>query len=101
YAGTDTPLVITAGSLAEMKKSFETAHKARFGFIDETKELVIEAVSVEAIGGGAKFTEAPLATAADPRPSPARRTPLYSGRRRHDASDRKSTRLNSSHVAIS
>src|SRR6266849_339739 len=86
YAGTDTPLVIAAGSLAEMKKSFETAHKARFGFIDETKELVIEAVSVEAIGGGAKFTEAPLATTADPLPSPARRTRFYSGGRWHDAS---------------
>ncbi len=86
YAGTDTPLVIAAGSLAEMKKSFEMAHKARFGFIDETKELVIEAVSVEAIGGGAKFTEAPLATTADPLPSPARRTRFYSGGRWHDAS---------------
>src|SRR6266849_6753255 len=76
----------SAGSLAEMKKSFETAHKARFGFIDEAKELVIEAVSVEAIGGGAKFTEAPLATTADPLPSPARRTRFYSGGRWHDAS---------------
>src|SRR6266849_679333 len=76
----------SAGSLAEMKKSFETAHKARFGFIDEAKELVIEAVSVEAIGGGANFTEAPLATTADPLPSPARRTRFYSGGRWHDAS---------------
>src|SRR6266852_1415228 len=85
YAGTDTPLVIAAGSLAEMKKSFETAHKARFGFIDEAKELVIEAVSVEAIGGGAKFTEAPLATTADPLPAPAQRARFYSGGRWHDA----------------
>ena len=57
YAGTDTPLVVPAGSAAAMKRAFETAHKARFGFIDRTKQIVIEAVSVEAVGGGAKFTE--------------------------------------------
>ncbi len=40
-----------------MKRAFETAHKARFGFIDRTKQIVVEAVSVEAVGGGAKFRE--------------------------------------------
>src|SRR5215475_11123283 len=60
YAGTDTPLVVSGGSpdaiasLGKMKSAFESAHKARFGFIDETKQLVIEAVSVEAVGGGAR-----------------------------------------------
>ncbi len=46
-----------AGSLAAMKRAFEAAHKARFGFIDRTKQIVVEAVSVEAVGGGAKFKE--------------------------------------------
>ena len=41
-----------------MKSAFEAAHKSRFGFIDESKELVVEAVSVEAVGGGAKFSRA-------------------------------------------
>ena len=40
-----------------MKRAFEKAHKARFGFIDRTKQMVVEAVSVEAVGGGAKFSE--------------------------------------------
>ena len=40
-----------------MKAAFEAAHRARFGFVDETKALVVEAVSVEAVGGGAKFSE--------------------------------------------
>jgi 5-oxoprolinase (ATP-hydrolysing) len=40
-----------------MKSTFERAHKAQFGFIDRSKELVIEAVSVEAVGGGATFKE--------------------------------------------
>jgi 5-oxoprolinase (ATP-hydrolysing) len=81
YAGTDMALVVpaysvapgeprSAGSqppasamtLAKMKSAFEAAHKSRFGFIDESKEMVVEAVSVEAIGGGAKFTEPVLPT---------------------------------------
>src|SRR4051794_12043406 len=57
YAGTDTALVVKSGTLAKMKSAFEKAHKARFGFIDRAKQLVVEAVSVEAVGGGAKFRE--------------------------------------------
>src|SRR3954452_1541467 len=49
YAGTDTALVVNAGSLAKMKSGFEKAHKAQFGFVDRKKDLVIEAVSVEAV----------------------------------------------------
>jgi 5-oxoprolinase (ATP-hydrolysing) len=86
YAGTDTPLVVASSALAEMKKSFEAAHKSRFGFIDDTKQLVIEAVSVEAVGGGAKFSEAVHVTAIAPLPAPTRRTRFFSGGRWHDAS---------------
>src|SRR4030095_5988311 len=42
YAGTDTALEVPAGSLTDMKVAFETAHKARFGFVDESKGLVVE-----------------------------------------------------------
>jgi 5-oxoprolinase (ATP-hydrolysing) len=78
YAGTDTALVVTAGSLAAMTRAFEKAHKAQFGFIDRDKELVLEAVSVEAIGGGAKFRERKLKTTRGKLPSPARRTRFFS-----------------------
>src|SRR5256885_16627758 len=91
YAGTDTALVVAAGSpdavasLGRMKSAFEAAHKSRFGFIDETKQLVIEAVSVEAVGGGAKFSEPThQATGASP-PAPARQTRFYSGSHWHQA----------------
>ena len=78
YAGTDTALIVDARSslpwveagsgasrgeggadrtLQRIKAAFERAHKARFGFIDRTKSLVLEAVSVEAVGGGARFKE--------------------------------------------
>ena len=97
YAGTDTPLVVPAyslrsplqgevgASLAAMKSAFEAAHKSRFGFIDATKQLVIEAVSVEAVGGGAKFTEPEQAAAGMPLPAPTRRTRFYAGGRWHEA----------------
>jgi 5-oxoprolinase (ATP-hydrolysing) len=79
YAGTDTALVVAAGSLAAMKGAFEKAHKARFGFIDRTKQMVVEAVSVEAVGGGAKFNERAGKTTRGKLPKPARRTKFFSG----------------------
>jgi 5-oxoprolinase (ATP-hydrolysing) len=94
YSGTDTALVVPATtlgadapapSLAAMQSAFEAAHQARFGFVDPSKTLVVEAVSVEAIGGGAKFDEPARTPTRDPLPAPARRTRFYSGRARHDA----------------
>jgi 5-oxoprolinase (ATP-hydrolysing) len=85
YAGTDTALEVPAGSLTDMKVAFESAHKARFGFVDESKGLVVEAVSVEAVGGGAKFAEPTLALTDTALPSPARRTGFFSTGAWHDA----------------
>ena len=85
YAGTDTPLVVPAGSAAAMKRAFETAHKARFGFIDRKKQIVIEAVSVEAVGGGAKFTETAARRSRAALPKPALQTQFFSGGDWHKA----------------
>src|SRR5262249_39242998 len=63
----------------------EAAHKARFGFIDPAKELVVEAVSIEAVGGGAKFSEPVLATTTAPLGAPKRRTRFFSGGRWREA----------------
>jgi 5-oxoprolinase (ATP-hydrolysing) len=73
-------------SLQQLKHAFQTAHRQRFGFIDETKPLVIEAVSVEAVGGGAKFAEAEHDVLKRPLPAPARRTRFFSEGRFHEAS---------------
>jgi len=97
YAGTDTALVVPAfssaagqrtvrPSLEALKAAFEAAHRARFGFVDESKTLVVEAVSVEAIGGGAKFCEPTFEITTEPLPAPARRTRFYSAGAWHDAS---------------
>jgi 5-oxoprolinase (ATP-hydrolysing) len=85
YAGTDTALGVKAGSLAEMKGAFEKAHKAQFGFVDRKKDLVIEAVSVEAIGGGATFRETTHKVTRARCPAPVRRTAFFSGGQWHKA----------------
>jgi len=85
YAGTDTPLIVPAGPLVAMKRAFERAHKARFGFVDRTKELVVEAVSVEAVGGGARFLERRRPPGRARLPKPTRRTRFFSQGRWHDA----------------
>jgi len=85
YAGTDTALIVDAGTLPAMARAFEKAHKARFGFIDRTKQMVIEAVSVEAVGGGAKFVERAQRATRAKLPKPARRTRFFSGGTWHAA----------------
>ncbi|HEY7300958.1 MAG TPA: hydantoinase B/oxoprolinase family protein [Xanthobacteraceae bacterium] len=89
YAGTDTALIVPAFavgtargtakmSLARMKSAFERAHRSQFGFIDRSKDLVVEAVSAEAVGGGTKFRDKRLPGTRRPLPSPARRTRFFS-----------------------
>ena len=72
-------------TLQKMRAAFEAAHKARFGFIDASKQMVVEAVSVEAIGGGAKFSEPERPPAKSPLPAPAQSTRFYSGGAWHGA----------------
>jgi 5-oxoprolinase (ATP-hydrolysing) len=50
YAGTDSPLLVTAGSVDDMRSRFEAQYIQRYGFIMPDKPLIIEAVSVEVVG---------------------------------------------------
>jgi 5-oxoprolinase (ATP-hydrolysing) len=97
YAGTDTALVVKAGTLNAMRAAFEKAHKSQFGFIDRKKDLVIEAVSVEAVGGGAKFSEKKGKTTRARLPSPARRTKFFSDGKWHDATVYTRDQLSAGH----
>ena len=51
YDGTDTALIVDFGDQASLSQRFEAAHRQRFGFVMGGRALVVEAVSVEAIGG--------------------------------------------------
>jgi 5-oxoprolinase (ATP-hydrolysing) len=85
YAGTDTAIAVPFTDRAGMAAAFQDAHKRRFGFMDETKALVVEAVEVEAVGGGARFEESRQPEEALPRPEIARRTRFFSQGAWHDA----------------
>jgi 5-oxoprolinase (ATP-hydrolysing) len=50
YEGTDSALVVLFGDIETMKAQFESAYKRRFSFLMPSKALVVEAVSVEALG---------------------------------------------------
>jgi 5-oxoprolinase (ATP-hydrolysing) len=85
YAGSDTALEVRAGAAAAMKRAFEAAHKARFGFIDAAKALVIEAVNVEAVGGAARFSERAKPKSRAPSPKPERLARFFSNGQWRDA----------------
>ncbi|MGH6761118.1 MAG: hydantoinase B/oxoprolinase family protein [Phyllobacterium sp.] len=90
YAGTDTVLAVeatfpTADNAARLRREFETLHKRRFGFIAENKALVIDAVEVEAVGGGAGEGETTGLLRAEGEATATRRTHFYSQGASHDA----------------
>ena len=71
YEGTDTALVVDFGSISEMLSAFEAAHMQQFGFIAPEKSNIVEALTVEVIGGGQDVEDAeqaldPNAVAGDP-----------------------------------
>jgi len=63
YESTDSALLIDIADYEEMKENFERAHKQRFGFIAKERNLVIEALSVEAVG----MTESRIDEEEDPQ----------------------------------
>ncbi len=60
YAGTNTSLLVDAGPAAQMLLDFEAAHSQRFGFVARERGVVVEALSVEAIGITDAEIDAPI-----------------------------------------
>ncbi|WP_437878864.1 hydantoinase B/oxoprolinase family protein [Sorangium sp. So ce513] len=59
YDGTDTALVVPYGSAEAIRAAFEATYRKRFAFLMPDKALVLESVSVEAIGPGEAAEERP------------------------------------------
>jgi 5-oxoprolinase (ATP-hydrolysing) len=57
YAGSHQALEVDFGTDAELRERFDVAHRARYGFSAEERELIFEALSVEAIGGAAEIAD--------------------------------------------
>ncbi|OON63095.1 5-oxoprolinase [Massilia sp. KIM] len=83
YEGTDSALVVLHGDLAAMVAQFEQAYKRRYSFLMPSRALVIEAVSVEAIGRSDAPPEQPVAGAGEGQaleaPAPQEQVRMYSG----------------------
>ncbi|MDQ2990425.1 MAG: hydantoinase B/oxoprolinase family protein [Pseudomonadota bacterium] len=63
YEGTDSAIIVLFDDPAAMQVQFEAAYKKRFSFLMPTKALVVEAVSVEAIGASGAPAEVVAAQA--------------------------------------
>jgi 5-oxoprolinase (ATP-hydrolysing) len=79
YAGTDSSLPIPVASLGSMRARFERAHRKRFGFVSPERDIEIEAVEVEAAGGGEPPKEPDLAVSASGVPEPEAHTDIFTG----------------------
>jgi 5-oxoprolinase (ATP-hydrolysing) len=81
YQGTDTALVVPQGSIEAIRAAFEAAYRQRFAFLMPDRALVIEAVSVEAVGAGERHA-APQGTAVAKAhvPPPDATVRMHSGR---------------------
>ena len=80
YLGTDTSLEVDAGSAAQMLSDFETAHRHRFGFIARERGLVVESLSVEAVGMTDSGIDPEMDSPAKERaPAVRERVGMYSG----------------------
>ena len=77
YQGTDTALQVDLSDLDDMRTAFETTHKQRFGFSVEGRQLVAEAVSVEAVGTTEQVDDAELPAAEDNTAHPLQRVRAY------------------------
>jgi len=84
YEGTDTPLAVAYADIPDMVSVFEAAHKKQFGFITRDKPIVVEALEVEAVGGGADIDEPDL-DLTDKEAVAAETTSFYSGGAWHQA----------------
>jgi len=86
YEGTDTALAVNLGDLKDVQTQFATLHHQRFGFVQSDRSLMIEAVSVEALGHTGEGEVAPPTFVPRPGPLEAKhRVVMTSGGKVHDA----------------
>ena len=70
YAGTEAALIVPLRNEREIIADFTAAHRARFGFATPNRQLVVEAVAVEAIAPGDTVQEATLPARTSGAPEP-------------------------------
>ena len=96
YDGTDSPLTVPFGPEAAVRESFEDQHRRRFGFVSETKGLVIEAAALELVGHTDRAGE-PAIAGSGGEPAPAAETRLFAEGRMQDAAVHIRAKLGAGH----
>ncbi|WP_019561070.1 hydantoinase B/oxoprolinase family protein [Caldimonas manganoxidans] len=81
YEGTDTALSVPLGTVAQIRAAFEAAYRQRFAFLMQGRGLVVEAVSVEAVGAGAAPAEPRHSVHAEAPAPVAAQVRMFSGGR--------------------
>ena len=85
YEGTDSAMVVPFGDVEAVRASFEAVYRQRFAFLMSERRLIVEAVSVEAVGAGDAPAETRHEVVAS-GPAPARaRVRMFCDGRWHDA----------------
>src|SRR5882672_288117 len=84
YEGTDTALAVHFGTLSAMTQEFEAAYRQHFSFLMPGRALIAEAVSVEAIAAGEKFSEE-ASPARKRKTAPSNTVRMFSGGTWRDA----------------
>ncbi len=93
YEGTDSALVVAHAALPEMVTQFEAAYRRRYSFLMPQRALIVEAVSVEAIGASeVELPQADVSSASDAAaqavaqalPRAAGTVSMYSAQGMHD-----------------
>ena len=85
YEGTDSALVVPCADEAGLQAAFETAYRQRFAFLMHERRLIVEAVSVEAVGAGEAPEEARHADLASGAAPAAATVRMFSNGEWHDA----------------
>ncbi len=84
YEGTDSTLMVDFADVEVMRSQFEQAYQQRYGFAVPHKTLIIEAISVEAIGQTATPVEATLTSERTTPLAPIATAQVYTKDRWHD-----------------
>lgn len=85
YEGTDSALVVGFDEVASMQAQFEQAYKRRYSFLMPSRALIVEAVSVEAIGqSDAPPEQAASAMTQEAASAPQETVRMYSGAQWHE-----------------
>ena len=85
YEGTDSALSIDFSDSETMRLQFEQFYQQRYGFAMPNKALIVEAVSVEAIGHAMPLTESLLPLGRTAPLTPIATVKIYTKDRWHDA----------------